>query len=138
MIENVDWFVRFFTYSSIQVKFIASFIALFFFFIVRKVIMKIVMKITTTIHMTIPSTIHLKMKCWFLFGFLLLSFWFPFALLLASFWLPFGFLNELIGVSLVFFVFTNGDYAIGFQLTIRRFPLRLPKTKSLNWSASYV
>tara|TARA_B100000029_G_scaffold442103_1_gene460305 strand:+ start:249 stop:1154 length:906 start_codon:yes stop_codon:yes gene_type:complete len=46
MIENVDWFVRFFTYSSIQVKFIASFIALFFFFIVRKVIMKIVHKQT--------------------------------------------------------------------------------------------
>ena len=63
------------------------------------------MTITKTIHMKIPTTIHMKMTCWFPFGFLLLSFWFPFALLLASFWLPFGFLNKLIGVSLVKFSF---------------------------------
>ena len=42
MIENIEWFVRFFTYSSIQVKFIATFIAVFLFFIIRKVIMKVV------------------------------------------------------------------------------------------------
>ena len=37
MIENIEWFVRFFTYSSIQVKFIATFIAVFLFFIIRKI-----------------------------------------------------------------------------------------------------
>ena len=42
MIENIDWFVRFFTYSSIQVKFVATFIAVFIFFITRKVIMRVV------------------------------------------------------------------------------------------------
>ena len=42
MIDNIEWFVRFFTYSSIQVKFIATFVAIFIFVIVRKVLMKIV------------------------------------------------------------------------------------------------
>ena len=42
MTENIEWFVRFFTYSSIQVKFIASFLAVFVLFILRKFIMKIV------------------------------------------------------------------------------------------------
>ena len=47
MIENIDWFVRFFTYSSIQVKFKATFIAIFLFFIIRKIIMRVVRGQTT-------------------------------------------------------------------------------------------
>ena len=39
---EIDWFIRFFTYSSIQVKFVATFIAILVFFIIKKMIMKIV------------------------------------------------------------------------------------------------
>ena len=47
MIDNFDWFTRFFTYSSIQVKFIASFIAILSFIVLRKLFLKILFKNTT-------------------------------------------------------------------------------------------
>ena len=47
MYNDIDWFVRFFTYSSIQVKFIATFAAILIFIIIRKIVLKIVFKNTT-------------------------------------------------------------------------------------------
>ena len=47
MIDSFDWFTRFFTYSSIQVKFIASFIAILSFIILRKLFLKILFKNTS-------------------------------------------------------------------------------------------
>ena len=47
MIDSFDWFTRFFTYSSIQVKFIASFIAVLSFIILRKLFLKILFKNTS-------------------------------------------------------------------------------------------
>ena len=47
MLDNFDWFTRFFTYSSIQVKFIASFIAILSFIVVRKLFLKILFKNTS-------------------------------------------------------------------------------------------
>lgn len=47
MIDNLDWFTRFFTYSSIQVKFIASFIAILSFIVLRKLFLKILFKNTS-------------------------------------------------------------------------------------------
>jgi len=47
MIDNLDWFTRFFTYSSIQVKFIASFIAILSFVVLRKLFLKILFKNTS-------------------------------------------------------------------------------------------
>ena len=44
---NIYWLTRIFTYSSIQVKFIATFAALLIFIIVRKVVLKIVFRNTT-------------------------------------------------------------------------------------------
>ena len=44
---SFDWFTRIFTYSSIQVKFIATFLALLIFFILRKLILKMVFKNTS-------------------------------------------------------------------------------------------
>ena len=46
MLEDFNWFTRFFTYSSIQVKFIASFIAAILLVVVRKVFIKILYKNT--------------------------------------------------------------------------------------------
>ena len=42
MSEYMSEFYKFFTYSSIQVKFIASFLAIFVFVILRKIILKLV------------------------------------------------------------------------------------------------
>jgi len=39
---NIDWLAKFFTYSSIQVKFIATFIAILIFMIIRRIVLKIV------------------------------------------------------------------------------------------------
>ena len=47
MVDNLDWFTRFFTYSSIQVKFIASFIAILSFIILRKLFLKILFRNTS-------------------------------------------------------------------------------------------
>ncbi|MAZ60591.1 MAG: mechanosensitive ion channel protein MscS [Candidatus Marinimicrobia bacterium] len=47
MLDNLDWFTRFFTYSSIQVKFIASFIAMLSFIILRKLFLKILFRNTS-------------------------------------------------------------------------------------------
>ena len=47
MLDNLDWFTRFFTYSSIQVKFIASFIAILSFIILRKLFLKILFRNTS-------------------------------------------------------------------------------------------
>ena len=47
MLDNFDWFTRFFTYSSIQVKFISSFIAILSFIVVRKLFLKILFKNTS-------------------------------------------------------------------------------------------
>jgi len=41
---NIDWLTRLFTYSSIQVKFIATFAAILIFIILRKIILKIVFR----------------------------------------------------------------------------------------------
>mgnify|MGYP001353565834 CR=1 FL=1 len=41
---NIYWLTRIFTYSSIQVKFIATFAAILIFIIIRKVVLKIVFK----------------------------------------------------------------------------------------------
>ena len=41
---SVDWLAKFFTYSSIQVKFIATFIAILIFIILRRIILRIVFK----------------------------------------------------------------------------------------------
>ena len=41
---SIDWFAKFFTYSSIQVKFIATFIAILIFIILRRIILRIVFK----------------------------------------------------------------------------------------------
>ena len=41
---NIDWLARIFTYSSIQVKFIATFIAILLFIIIRRFVLKIVFK----------------------------------------------------------------------------------------------
>ena len=43
---NIDWLTRIFTYSSIQVKFIATFAAILIFIILRKIILKIVFRKT--------------------------------------------------------------------------------------------
>ena len=43
---NFDWLTKIFTYSSIQVKFIASFIAIVIFIIIRKIILKLIFKQT--------------------------------------------------------------------------------------------
>tara|TARA_Y100000996_G_scaffold415214_1_gene408764 strand:+ start:7 stop:918 length:912 start_codon:yes stop_codon:yes gene_type:complete len=43
---NIDWLARIFTYSSIQVKFIATFIAILLFIIIRRFVLKIVFKKT--------------------------------------------------------------------------------------------
>jgi len=43
---NIDWLAKIFTYSSIQVKFIATFFAFFIFMILRRIILKIVFKKT--------------------------------------------------------------------------------------------
>ena len=37
---SIDWFAKFFTYSSIQVKFIATFIAILIFIILRRIILR--------------------------------------------------------------------------------------------------
>jgi len=49
MTENIsiDWLAKFFTYSSIQVKFIATFIAILIFIILRRIILRIVFKKST-------------------------------------------------------------------------------------------
>lgn len=47
MLDNFDWFTRFFTYSSIQVKFIASFIAILSFIVLRKLFLKILFRNTS-------------------------------------------------------------------------------------------
>ena len=47
MIDSLDWFTRFFTYSSIQVKFIASFVAILSFIVLRKLFLKILFKNTS-------------------------------------------------------------------------------------------
>ena len=44
---NIDWLTRIFTYSSIQVKFIATFAAILIFIILRKIILKIVFRNTS-------------------------------------------------------------------------------------------
>jgi len=44
---NLDWFTRIFTYSSIQVKFIATFVALLVFIVIRKIILKLVFSKTS-------------------------------------------------------------------------------------------
>ena len=44
---NIDWLTRLFSYSSIQVKFIATFAALLIFVILRKIVLKIVFRNTT-------------------------------------------------------------------------------------------
>ena len=44
---NIYWLTRIFTYSSIQVKFIATFAAILIFIIIRKIVLKIVFKNTT-------------------------------------------------------------------------------------------
>tara|TARA_Y100000994_G_C15700095_1_gene444742 strand:- start:1650 stop:2555 length:906 start_codon:yes stop_codon:yes gene_type:complete len=46
MYKDIDWFIRFFTYSSIQVKFIATFLAILLFFVLRKLVMMMVYKRT--------------------------------------------------------------------------------------------
>ena len=43
---NIDWLAKFFTYSSIQVKFIATFIAILIFIILRRIVLRIVFKKT--------------------------------------------------------------------------------------------
>tara|TARA_B100001094_G_scaffold326687_1_gene383351 strand:+ start:386 stop:1297 length:912 start_codon:yes stop_codon:yes gene_type:complete len=43
---NINWLARIFTYSSIQVKFIATFIAILVFIIIRRFVLKIVFKKT--------------------------------------------------------------------------------------------
>jgi len=47
MLEDFNWFTRFFTYSSIQVKFIASFVGTISLFILRRIFVKILYKNTT-------------------------------------------------------------------------------------------
>ena len=47
MFEDFNWFTRFFTYSSIQVKFIASFIGAILLVVVRKAFIKILYRNTT-------------------------------------------------------------------------------------------
>ncbi len=47
MFEDFNWFTRFFTYSSIQVKFIASFIGAILLIVVRKAFIKILYMNTT-------------------------------------------------------------------------------------------
>ena len=47
MLEDFNWFTRFFTYSSIQVKFIASFIAAILLIVVRKIFIKILYRNTS-------------------------------------------------------------------------------------------
>tara|TARA_B100000965_G_scaffold234565_1_gene196479 strand:+ start:1251 stop:2153 length:903 start_codon:yes stop_codon:yes gene_type:complete len=47
MFEDFNWFTRFFTYSSIQVKFIASFIGAILLIVVRKAFIKILYRNTT-------------------------------------------------------------------------------------------
>ena len=44
---SVDWLAKFFTYSSIQVKFIATFIAILIFIIIRRIILRIVFRKTS-------------------------------------------------------------------------------------------
>jgi len=44
MENNLQWLYKFFTYSSIQVKFISSFLALIIFIIIRRVIVSIIFK----------------------------------------------------------------------------------------------
>tara|TARA_B100002052_G_scaffold77256_1_gene70272 strand:- start:167 stop:1072 length:906 start_codon:yes stop_codon:yes gene_type:complete len=46
MYKDIDWFIRFFTYSSIQVKFIATFLAILLFFVLKKLVMMMVYKRT--------------------------------------------------------------------------------------------
>ena len=43
---NIDWLAKIFTYSSIQVKFIATFIAILVFIFIRRFVLKIVFKKT--------------------------------------------------------------------------------------------
>ena len=43
---NLNWLARIFTYSSIQVKFIATFLALLIFVIIRRIILRIIFKQT--------------------------------------------------------------------------------------------
>ena len=44
---NIDWLTKIFTYSSIQVKFIATFAAILIFIILRKVVLKVVFRNTS-------------------------------------------------------------------------------------------
>ena len=39
---NVEWLLKFFTYSSIQVKFISSFIAILVFIVIRRALVGVV------------------------------------------------------------------------------------------------
>jgi len=47
MLEDFNWFTRFFTYSSIQVKFIASFVGAISLVVLRKIFIKILHRNTT-------------------------------------------------------------------------------------------
>ena len=43
-LQWLEWLYKFFTYSSIQVKFISSFLAIIIFIIIRRVIVGIIFK----------------------------------------------------------------------------------------------
>ena len=48
MLEDFNWLTRFFTYSSIQVKFIASFVGTISLFILRRIFVKILNRNTSS------------------------------------------------------------------------------------------
>ena len=73
---NFDWLTRIFTYSSIQVKFLASFIAILVFIIIRRVVLKIIFKKTndamiryrwqkTTTYIVYTLTLIIIGRIWF-------------------------------------------------------------------------